>query len=57
MGEGRPGWHIECSAMSMELLGPSFDMHIGGEDSCSPITKTKSPRARGPVSNLRGSPL
>src|SRR6266446_3296409 len=31
-GEGRPGWHIECSAMSMELLGPSFDVHLGGED-------------------------
>ena len=31
-GEGRPGWHIECSAMSTELLGPSFDLHLGGED-------------------------
>jgi len=31
-GEGRPGWHIECSAMSMKVLGPSFDLHIGGED-------------------------
>ena len=31
-GEGRPGWHIECSAMSMEILGPSFDLHLGGED-------------------------
>jgi len=31
-GEGRPGWHIECSAMSMKLLGNSFDLHIGGED-------------------------
>jgi cysteinyl-tRNA synthetase len=31
-GEGRPGWHIECSAMSMELLGTSFDLHLGGED-------------------------
>src|SRR5947207_882725 len=31
-GEGRPGWHIECSAMSMELLGASFDLHLGGED-------------------------
>jgi cysteinyl-tRNA synthetase len=31
-GEGRPGWHIECSAMSMELLGESFDLHLGGED-------------------------
>jgi cysteinyl-tRNA synthetase len=32
LGEGRPGWHIECSAMSMALLGPSFDLHLGGED-------------------------
>jgi cysteinyl-tRNA synthetase len=31
-GEGRPGWHIECSAMSMNLLGPGFDLHLGGED-------------------------
>ena len=31
-GEGRPGWHIECSAMSMKILGPSFDLHLGGED-------------------------
>jgi cysteinyl-tRNA synthetase len=31
-GEGRPGWHIECSAMSMKLLGQSFDLHLGGED-------------------------
>jgi cysteinyl-tRNA synthetase len=31
-GTGRPGWHIECSAMSMAELGPSFDIHTGGED-------------------------
>jgi cysteinyl-tRNA synthetase len=31
-GEGRPGWHIECSAMSMKILGQSFDLHLGGED-------------------------
>jgi cysteinyl-tRNA synthetase len=31
-GEGRPGWHIECSAMGMKLLGPAFDLHLGGED-------------------------
>ena len=31
-GMGRPGWHIECSAMSMELLGPTFDIHAGGQD-------------------------
>ena len=31
-GRGRPGWHIECSAMSYELLGPTFDIHGGGID-------------------------
>ena len=31
-GDGRPGWHIECSAMSMNLLGESFDIHGGGMD-------------------------
>ena len=31
-GEGRPGWHIECSAMSSELLGEHFDIHGGGAD-------------------------
>jgi len=31
-GQGRPGWHIECSAMSMKYLGESFDIHGGGED-------------------------
>jgi cysteinyl-tRNA synthetase len=32
IGPGRPGWHIECSVMSMKYLGPSFDLHAGGED-------------------------
>ena len=32
LGNGRPGWHIECSAMAMKYLGPSFDLHAGGED-------------------------
>jgi cysteinyl-tRNA synthetase len=31
-GAGRPGWHIECSAMSLDLLGEGFDLHGGGED-------------------------
>jgi len=31
-GPGRPGWHIECSAMSAELLGRHFDIHGGGQD-------------------------
>lgn len=32
IGTGRPGWHIECSAMAMKYLGPDFDVHGGGED-------------------------
>jgi cysteinyl-tRNA synthetase len=32
LGDGRPGWHIECSAMAMKFLGDSFDLHAGGED-------------------------
>lgn len=35
-GRGRPGWHIECSAMSMKLLGESFDLHTGGVDNIFP---------------------
>jgi len=35
-GEGRPGWHIECSAMSMKYLGKTFDLHGGGIDLCFP---------------------
>ena len=35
-GEGFPGWHIECSVMSMKYLGPSFDIHTGGEDNIFP---------------------
>ena len=35
-GVGRPGWHIECSAMSIEYLGPHFDIHCGGVDNKFP---------------------
>lgn len=35
-GRGRPGWHIECSAMATELLGPQIDIHCGGEDNIFP---------------------
>jgi cysteinyl-tRNA synthetase len=35
-GEGRPGWHIECSAMSMKYLGAHFDMHTGAVDNIFP---------------------
>jgi cysteinyl-tRNA synthetase len=36
IGRGHPGWHIECSAMSMTLLGESFDIHCGGVDNIFP---------------------
>ena len=35
-GKGRPGWHIECSAMAMHYLGETFDIHMGGEDTIFP---------------------
>lgn len=35
-GDGRPGWHIECSAMSKKFLGNHFDIHCGGEDNIFP---------------------
>ena len=36
LGKGRPGWHLECSAMSMKYLGDSFDIHAGGMDNKFP---------------------
>ena len=36
LGKGRPGWHVECSAMSMKYLGESFDIHAGGMDNKFP---------------------
>ncbi len=42
-GMGRPGWHIECSAMSNALLGMPLDIHGGGLTLSFPITRTKSP--------------
>jgi cysteinyl-tRNA synthetase len=35
-GKGRPGWHIECSAMAMKILGPTIDIHCGGVDNIFP---------------------
>jgi cysteinyl-tRNA synthetase len=45
-GPGRPGWHIECSAMSCALLGEYFDIHGGGMDCSFRTTRTRSRRAR-----------
>ena len=46
-GEGRPGWHIECSAMSMDLLGPSFDIHGGGKDLVFPHHENEIAQSEG----------
>ncbi|MEK7836702.1 MAG: cysteine--tRNA ligase, partial [candidate division NC10 bacterium] len=47
-GAGRPGWHIECSAMSMQYLGESFDIHGGGEDRNFPQHECEIAQAEGP---------
>jgi len=46
-GEGRPGWHIECSAMSLDLLGEGFDLHGGGEDLAFPHHENERVQAEG----------
>ncbi len=47
LGEGRPGWHIECSAMSMKYLGPSFDIHTGGVDNIFPHHENEIAQSEG----------
>ena len=46
-GSGRPGWHIECSAMSMRFLGPSFDIHGGGKDLVFPHHENEIAQSEG----------
>ncbi len=46
-GRGRPGWHIECSAMSVEHLGESFDIHTGGRDLIFPHHENEIAQAQG----------
>jgi len=46
-GPGRPGWHIECSAMAMQYLGESFDFHGGGEDLIFPHHENEIAQAEG----------
>jgi cysteinyl-tRNA synthetase len=53
IGPGRPGWHIECSVMSMEELGPSFDLHAGGEDLIFPHHENEIAQSE----SLTGKPL
>ena len=47
LGRGRPGWHIECSAMSMTLLGESFDIHCGGVDNIFPHHENEIAQSEG----------
>jgi cysteinyl-tRNA synthetase len=53
IGRGRPGWHIECSVMSMAELGPSFDLHAGGEDLIFPHHENEIAQSE----SLTGQPL
>jgi len=46
-GQGRPGWHIECSAMGMEYLGESFDIHGGGKDLVFPHHENEIAQSEG----------
>jgi len=47
LGKGRPGWHIECSAMSMKYLGESFDIHTGGVDNKFPHHENEIAQSEG----------
>ena len=47
LGKGRPGWHLECSAMSMGLLGDSFDIHCGGIDLVFPHHENEIAQSEG----------
>ena len=46
-GKGRPGWHIECSAMSMKYLGETFDIHCGGADLLFPHHENETAQSEG----------
>jgi cysteinyl-tRNA synthetase len=47
IGHGRPGWHIECSAMSMKYLGETFDLHLGGIDLVFPHHENEIAQSEG----------
>ncbi len=56
-GVGRPGWHIECSAMSCELLGKHFDIHGGGADLQFPHHENEIAQSEGAFSKETGKPF
>jgi len=47
VGDGRPGWHLECSAMSMKYLGETFDIHTGGVDNIFPHHENEIAQSEG----------
>ena len=47
IGQGRPGWHLECSAMSMKYLGETFDIHTGGMDNIFPHHENEIAQSEG----------
>jgi cysteinyl-tRNA synthetase len=51
LGKGRPGWHIECSAMSMKYLGEHFDIHTGGVDNIFPHHENEIAQSEGATGN------
>ncbi|HMQ02766.1 MAG TPA: cysteine--tRNA ligase [Pyrinomonadaceae bacterium] len=51
-GRGRPGWHIECSAMSMKYLGETFDIHAGGQDLQFPHHENEIAQSEGATNKL-----
>jgi len=51
-GRGRPGWHIECSAMSMKYLGETFDLHAGGMDLQFPHHENEIAQSEGATGKL-----
>ena len=56
-GEGRPGWHIECSAMSCSLLGRHFDIHGGGSDLQFPHHENEIAQSEGAYAKETGKPF
>jgi cysteinyl-tRNA synthetase len=54
-GRGRPGWHIECSAMASAILGPHIDIHSGGEDLCFPHHENEIAQAEAHAYSDNGS--
>jgi cysteinyl-tRNA synthetase len=51
-GKGRPGWHIECSAISMKYLGETFDIHAGGEDLIFPHHENEIAQSEGATGKM-----